>query len=74
MKLLLSVQRMKIRGVKMPQDNLDRFNIYDESMENKLDSLPTCDWCGEKVQDYYFEIGSEIVCETCLEKVRVSTY
>lgn len=58
----------------MIQDNLDRFNMHDERMERELDSLQTCDWCGEKVQEYYFEIHSEIVCETCLENVRVSTY
>lgn len=33
MKLLLSVQHMKIRGAKMIQDNLDRFDLYDLEIE-----------------------------------------
>lgn len=37
--------------------------------EAKLDRLPVCIHCGEKIQDdYYYEIFNECICEDCLNE------
>ena len=29
-----------------------------------------CDWCGEEIEDVYYDIFSEEVCENCMEERR----
>lgn len=54
-------------------DNYDAFDRYQREQERKekeyLESLPDCDWCGEKIHDEYYDIG-EIVCEECMDNCR----
>lgn len=50
--------------------------LYDLAMREKEqqeweDSLPCCDCCGEKVDDYVYDIDGEILCIQCMiEKYR----
>lgn len=37
--------------------------------ERRLDKLPECSECGEKIQDEYcFEINDEYICEHCMDE------
>lgn len=29
-----------------------------------------CDWCGEEIEDVYYDLFSEEVCEQCMEERR----
>ena len=43
------------------------FARYDAEQSRKLSELPVCCLCGEPIQDeYYYEIGVDILCEKCL--------
>ena len=52
----------------------DNFDLYDEE-EKRLakaeKNQPHCDWCGEAMWEYYFQIGDEKVCDRCIEECRV---
>lgn len=49
-------------------DPVRDYNRYDAEREDELEKLPVCDYCGERIQDdYYYEIGDEIICPDCLE-------
>lgn len=48
-------------------DPLADFDYYDAKEIERLSKLPTCEWCGEPIQDdYCYEINGEIICEECL--------
>lgn len=42
---------------------------YMAEQEEELKKLPVCDFCNEPIQDdFYYDIESVIVCETCLDR------
>ena len=48
-------------------DDLDRdLAAWQKEQQEWEDSLPTCDCCGEKVDDYVFDIDGEILCIQCV--------
>ena len=50
-------------------DPLRDAEAYDRHQQAGLDKLPKCACCGEPIQDdYYYEIGDEILCEECLNE------
>lgn len=54
-------------------DNYDLWLEHDNQAETWLESLPVCSICGEHIQDdYYYQLGDEIICESCMEDYRVS--
>ena len=49
-------------------DNYDLFARHDAEQEAKLQTLPECSECGEKIQDEHcFEINGEYICKRCME-------
>ena len=47
-----------------PHKDFDRYDTYLAQQEAKL---PSCDKCGKPINDdMYFEIGCEILCESCM--------
>ena len=56
-------------------DPIADFGAWDEEQERKLEQLPICDYCGERIQDdYYFDIDGDFYHEKCLcEQFRKST-
>lgn len=50
-------------------DYTDMFNEYEAAQENRLRERPKCDCCREPImEDYFFKINGEFVCETCLNE------
>lgn len=48
-------------------DALADFHRYDAAKEAKLEKLPECSECGNKIQDEYaFYINDEWICERCM--------
>jgi formylmethanofuran dehydrogenase subunit E len=48
-------------------DNYDLWKQHDAEQQLKLDKLPLCSICEERIQDdYYYEINDECICECCL--------
>ena len=46
---------------------LQDFADYCYEQERHAEQLPKCDYCGESImEDCYYEIGGEKVCEQCL--------
>lgn len=46
---------------------------HEAQAERWLESLPVCSICGEPIQDeYYYELGDEKICESCMNDFRVS--
>lgn len=43
---------------------------YRDSLIEETVTHPTCDWCGEKITDDWYEIDTDIVCPECIEKCR----
>ena len=39
---------------------------YYEKLEQAVAELPKCDYCGSPIDDHYYEINRDIVCESCL--------
>lgn len=48
-------------------DPLADFARHDREQAQWEKSLPKCDVCGEPIQDYYYEIDGEIICQECLD-------
>lgn len=49
-------------------DAYEMWEAHDTEQERKLDKLPECSCCGEKIQDdYLYEINDEYICEECLK-------
>lgn len=44
------------------------FNANEWEKEKALAELPKCDLCERPIDDHYYNINGEIVCEECLEK------
>lgn len=50
-------------------DPVADFGAWDEEQERKLEKLPVCDYCNERIdEDYYFDIDGEFYHEECLCK------
>ena len=50
-------------------------DFYRHELEKKemTADLPVCDYCGKFVDDHYYFINGEVLCEVCLdEQFRVS--
>lgn len=54
-------------------DPLMDFDRHQREQERLAAQLPECDYCGKPVDDYYYNINGEIICEDCLnENFRVT--
>ena len=47
---------------------LDDFTRWDMERERLAAKLPKCDVCGRTVDDTYYNIYGETVCQDCLDK------
>lgn len=47
-------------------DNYDIWEAYEDKRNKELESLPRCDYCDNVIDDYYYEINGDIICEECL--------
>ena len=48
-------------------DPLHDFNMHEAEIEQLMERLPECSYCGEKVQDeFLYCINDEIICNQCL--------
>lgn len=53
-----------------PGRDADRYIAWQEA---KLEKLPECEICGERIQDdYLYEVFGHIVCEDCIDDCRNS--
>ena len=49
------------------------FLSHDAYQEERLNSLPQCDECGEPLQDdYCYKIDGEYICEECMSNHKIS--
>ena len=54
-------------------DPLADHDRWQREQERLADKLPECDYCGKTVDDYYYNINGDIICEDCLnENFRVT--
>ena len=57
------------------QDNYSRFAKKEAEEQEWLESLPTCEYCGEKIQDEFaFYVCEEWYCEKCAKPVKPTKY
>lgn len=50
-------------------DNYELWRMNEDRLQAELETLPTCDYCGEYIQDdYYYEILGDNICEECLKR------
>lgn len=50
-------------------DNYDRWEAHDAEQERKLQKLPICSECDERIQsEHCYEINDELICPDCMEK------
>ena len=50
-------------------DPLEDFNRKDAEYAEELEKLPTCEYCGHKIEDeYLFDVEGTIICEECMKK------
>lgn len=55
-------------------DPIADFNCYQYDLEKRLETLPICSCCGEKIQDeFLYQIYDELICEQCLTEFRKFT-
>ncbi|MBR6983893.1 MAG: hypothetical protein IKH75_10290 [Ruminococcus sp.] len=55
-------------------DNSELFEIYDRERERKLQKLPTCERCGEPIQQFdAVRWRGMWFCDSCLEEMREDT-
>ena len=48
-------------------DPLRDFEAWDSEREEKIKELPTCECCGEPIQDeYLYDFDGDLVCEECM--------
>lgn len=52
-------------------DYIEAMIVERELEEDRyLEGLPTCEICGEKIQDeYYYDINNTIMCESCMNEL-----
>lgn len=49
-------------------DPLDDFRRHEDEIARYESSLPTCDFCGEKIyEEHYYVIDGVVHCEKCLD-------
>lgn len=70
---MIPTPRMMMRTRKMlKSDNPVRdAMLHDEECEAYTNSLPTCDVCGEPIDEWFYEFDGEKICEKCADKLRV---
>ena len=44
------------------------FQNHEREQELVASKLPECDYCGSTIDDHYFNINGEILCEDCLNE------
>jgi formylmethanofuran dehydrogenase subunit E len=50
-------------------DPVADFEAWDGEQERKLEQLPICEYCNERILgDYLYEIEGCLVCEECLDR------
>ncbi len=42
------------------------FCSHEREQERLAAQLPECDYCGSSIDDHYFNINGDIICEGCL--------
>lgn len=47
-------------------DPLADFSRWEKQQEEMAEDLPECDYCGRKIDDHFFNINGDIICEDCL--------
>lgn len=47
---------------------LSDFDRWEQEKERLAANLPECDFCGRTVDDTYYNINGDIVCEDCLDE------
>lgn len=47
-------------------DPVRDFDRYDMAMAQREAKLPVCDKCHKRINDDFFNIGGEILCEDCM--------
>lgn len=54
-------------------DNFDLYDAHERAQAREEANLPHCDRCGEPIyEDYAFRIDGELICERCIDDMRVS--
>lgn len=52
-------------------DPISDYDRYCNEQQKKLDRLPECSECGEKIMDEYcYEVNGEYICERCMQDHR----
>ena len=50
------------------RDNYDLWKDHDTAQERQLNKMPVCSYCNEHVQDDFYEINDEVICQDCLDR------
>lgn len=48
-------------------DPLADFDRWEQEKEEMAEDLPECDYCGRTIEDHYYFINSEVLCEVCMD-------
>lgn len=55
-------------------DPIRDFEVYSDEQDKKLENLPICAECEERIQgDMCYEINGEYICEECMDLHRICT-
>ena len=50
-------------------DNYKAWEYAERERERRLEMLPTCEKCRERIQDDdYYDVDGEILCEACMKR------
>ena len=50
-------------------DNYKAWEYAERERERRLEMLPTCEKCHERIQDEdYYDVDGEILCEACMKR------
>ena len=50
-------------------DNYKVWEYSERERERRLEMLPTCEKCHERIQDEdYYDVDGEILCEACMKR------
>ena len=53
-------------------DNYDAWADHDRRQQKKLDRLPTCAWCGHRIQtEEAYMISDKLVCAECIDDCKI---
>mgnify|MGYP003324246704 CR=1 FL=1 len=44
------------------------FCSHEREQERLAAQLPECDYCGRTIDDHYYSINGEILCEICMDE------